>query len=282
MNNGAVVVVGASQGLGESLCEVFQMHGKRVVGASRNVSRLRELELRLPGIHTYACDVRNLEEMHSLMEYSNTQFGGMSVLILSFGVNFDDLVVDWESTDGFRTVVETNLIGAANALHAALPYLKRNKTSQVVVLTSLAGVIGCVPGGSAYAASKAGLDAMFTSCAPELKSLGISVLIVDPGSMESNQARQVVGSGTRYRDARANRAKRGKPTAKVAEQIYQAVNAKRSGRMWSTFRIFVLGALAIKLFLPSLMTKLALRVRFKNGGGTMMQPKRREEDENSS
>lgn len=258
----ACVVVGASQGLGESLCRLFHGKGHSVVGASRNTRKLEELESL--GIATFACDVRAEHEMHDLMRFANGRFGGISVLILCFGVNFDDLVVDWESTEGFRTVVDTNLVGAANALHAAMPYLtKAPHGAQVVVLTSLAGIIGCVPGGSAYAASKAGLDAMFSSCAPELKSLNISVLLVDPGSMQSTSPRQVVGSGTRYLNAAPSR-RGAKPPQQVAETIYRAVAAKRSGRLWSTYRVFVLAALGVKYFLPSLMDRLAMRVRFKS------------------
>jgi NADP-dependent 3-hydroxy acid dehydrogenase YdfG len=137
----AVVIVGASQGLGECLCESFYAHGKNVVGASRNTGRLQALQAKCPNLSTVIADVRSAQDMKRTMEHANDLFGGISTLILSFGVNFDELVVDWESPEAFRTVVETNLIGAANALHAALPYLQRNDTSQIVVLTSLAGVV---------------------------------------------------------------------------------------------------------------------------------------------
>jgi len=274
----AVVVVGASQGLGEALCDAFHSRGYPVLAASRNQQRLSSLVSRLPGVRAFPCDVTSESSMRSLADYARTEFGGISTLVYVAGINFDDVVADWEDTKGFRQVIETNLIGAANALHAALPLLCAHPRAQVVALTSLAGVIGCVPGGSAYAASKAGMDAFFTSCAPELRAMGIKVLIVDPGSMiaPDDSKRQVVGSGSRYRDTRAKE-KRGRPVAKVAELIVDAVDRGQGGRLWSTFRVFILGALAVKLFFPSLMEKMALRVRFKHGG-RLPNSIRRQED----
>lgn len=263
----AVVVVGASQGLGEALCEEFHGRGYPVIAASRNETRLARMSSVLTGLRTFPCDVRDEQSMKGLAEFAATEYNGISTLVFVAGVNFDDVVADWEDTSGFRTVIETNLIGAANALHVCLPQLSAHPNAHVVALTSLAGVIGCVPGGSAYAASKAGLDAFFSSCAPELKALGVKVLIVDPGSMvaPNDSQRQVIGSGTRYRDTRSKE-KRGRPVGQVAREIVDAVHKGRTGRMWSTYRIAILGALAVKLFLPSLMERMALRVRFKHSG----------------
>ena len=261
------MVVGASQGLGEALTVRFYQRGHQVVAASRNTEKLTELKSRLVHLRIFPSDVTNPKSMKDLMEYTNNEYGGISTLVFVAGVNFDDVVADWEDTSAFQRVVEVNLIGAANALHAVLPFLSASPNAQVVVITSLAGVFGCVPGGTAYAASKAGLDAFFCSAAPELKALGINVLLVDAGSMEMplGTEGQVIGSGSRYRERRSD-AKRGKPVEFIAERICDAVEKGKSGRMWSTYRIFVIGVLFVKICFPSLMERMALRVRFKNGG----------------
>lgn len=68
---------------------------------------------------------------------------------------------------------------------------REEKGALIVGISSLAGVLGCVPGGSAYASSKAGMDAFFESIGAELKSSkDIETLIFDPGSMD-NPERQV-------------------------------------------------------------------------------------------
>jgi NAD(P)-dependent dehydrogenase (short-subunit alcohol dehydrogenase family) len=276
----AMVVIGASQGLGAALVESLFSRGHRVVAASRDEAKLDALKARFPVVRTYACDVTNAESMKALAAFANAECGGVSTMLFVAGVNFDEVVADWENTDTFRKVIEINLIGAANALHAFLPYLSASPRGMVVALTSLAGVIGCVPGGTAYAASKAGLDAFFCSAAPELKALGIKVLIVDPGSMlpQDGSTRQVLGSGSRYRDART-KTKRGRPMEMVASEIADAVERSQSGRIWSTYRIGILGSLFLKLFIPSQLERMALKIRFNNGGTLPRELRSQREDE---
>lgn len=272
----ASVVVGASQGLGEALCEIFQHQGLQVVAVARSRDKLQALQERV-GCRTFSADVCDLEAMKQAMSFANQCYGGITTLIFCTGVNFDHLVADWEDTAGFRQVVDTNLTGAANALHAALPYLSASRHPHVVAITSLAGVIGMVPGGSAYAASKAGMDAMFSSFSPELRALGIKTLIVDPGSMwSSNSMRQVIGSGSHYRDARSQR--KGRSVNEVAQEIFNYVQQGREGRVTSMFRLAVIGAWFLKLCCPRVLEKFALRVRFKQGGTLPCRVKHQPED----
>jgi short-subunit dehydrogenase len=57
------------------------------------------------------------------------------------------------------------------------------RTSQVVVISSLAGHVG-LPVASAYSASKFALEGFFTAIRPELAHKGVRVLIVEPGAMD--------------------------------------------------------------------------------------------------
>ena len=148
------------------------------------------------------------------------------------------------------------------------PLLAADTKACVVCVTSMAGVLGVVPGGAAYAASKAALDAFFSSTSPELKALRIHTLIIEPGSFEAADftPRQVLASSGRYSHAR--RAKKSKSSSSVvADRIVRAIVDERQGRLWTTWRIVAWGALTMKLFAPGLFELLSMRVRFSGDGG---------------
>jgi len=185
------VVFGASQGLGAALAvRVPRRTGCGVVLSSRNAARLDELAGAINAEHSSAeravavavaapADVRSEQDAVRVMALAEARFGGVRDVYFCTGVNHDAALAEWESCEAFRDVVLTNLVGAGHAAFAALPHLARSRGTFVVV-SSAAGVLGCVPGGSAYAASKAGLDALFFSLAVEFRQLGVKTLVVEP------------------------------------------------------------------------------------------------------
>jgi len=204
------VVVGASQGLGASLVWSFARAGYAVLAASRNVERLKTMQgdvhRTLPGseVHVFRLDVtadaRASQAMCGFVR--DLGFTFVDVLVLNQGINHDACLAEWTDTSQFEECVHTNFIGSVRVLHSALPLLVENpRGARVVVVVSRAGVLQTVPGGAAYAASKAALDSFFSSVAPELRALGVKTLIVEPGSFEANDfaPRQVLAASGRYR-----------------------------------------------------------------------------------
>jgi NAD(P)-dependent dehydrogenase (short-subunit alcohol dehydrogenase family) len=262
------VVLGASQGLGQALVLSLARRGFAVVAASRNVARLNQIALDCNRMFPDSCcalcaDVTSRESLHALMSQAVARFGSISVLVINAGVNHDACIADWTSTDDFEQVLMVNTVGPVRALHSALPYLVRSG-GLVVALTSMAGVLGAVPGGVAYACSKAGLDACFQSLGPELKQLGVRTLIVEPGSFRADDftPRQILADANRYAGARSG--KKLRTATEVANRIVDAIAAGQEGRLWSSYRAFTFVGLGLKLFAPSVFARGSLRARFSD------------------
>lgn len=112
--------------------------------------------------------------------------GGLDGLVLNAGVIDDDLIARL-SPERFGAVVETNLMGPYNVLHAAMRHLSRIRNGRVVFIASTAAFTGGV-GQANYAASKAGLTGLARSAARELGRRGTTVNVVAPGLIESDMA----------------------------------------------------------------------------------------------
>ena len=80
----------------------------------------------------------------------------------------------------FRRVIDTNLVGAVNAVSAVLPAMVERGKGQLVAISSLAGLRG-LPKSAAYCASKAGMTAFFESVRLDVQHKGVDVTIIQPG-----------------------------------------------------------------------------------------------------
>jgi NAD(P)-dependent dehydrogenase (short-subunit alcohol dehydrogenase family) len=110
-------------------------------------------------------------------------FGQLDILVNNAGVGrFGQ--VDEMSIEDWKTVLETNLSGVFFACHAAIPVLRRGGGGWIVNIGSLAGSHPFV-GGSAYCASKAGLDALSDVLMQEVRHDNIRVSCVAPGSVST-------------------------------------------------------------------------------------------------
>jgi len=83
-----------------------------------------------------------------------------------------------------RRVIDTNLLGAVNAVYAVLPAMLEQGHGQLVAVSSLAGFRG-LPKSAAYSASKAGMTAFFESVRLDTRGKGIDVTIIQPGFIET-------------------------------------------------------------------------------------------------
>jgi NAD(P)-dependent dehydrogenase (short-subunit alcohol dehydrogenase family) len=108
-------------------------------------------------------------------------FGGLDVLVNNAGVGMFGNVADFSVEDWDR-LVATNLSGVFYCTRAAIPHLRRRGGGWMINISSLAGV-NPFPGGAAYCASKAALDAFTMALMQEVRHDGIRVAAVAPGSV---------------------------------------------------------------------------------------------------
>jgi NAD(P)-dependent dehydrogenase (short-subunit alcohol dehydrogenase family) len=173
-----VLVVGASSGIGRSTGLLAAAAGARVAFAARRVDRL-EAAVAEAGGHCLAipCDVRQDEDCEAAVEGAAAAFGGLDAVVYASG--HSPLTRSHEATgDLWRSVIETNLVGAAQVARHAIPHLQRSGGRLMFLGSSSVGrpYPGLVP----YTTSKAALHEMARGLRNEYPWLRVTTFIVGP------------------------------------------------------------------------------------------------------
>ena len=128
----------------------------------------------------FAIDVTDEVAVAAAAEGLRGEFGRIDVLIANAGIGGNDEDTRSYVPRSVRKVIEVNLLGAVNAVHAVVPQMVERGEGQVVAISSLAGFRG-LPKSAAYSASKAGMTAFFESVRLDVQHNGVSVTIIQPG-----------------------------------------------------------------------------------------------------
>lgn len=179
----AVIVTGASKGIGKGIAGVFARHGARVLLVSRHLAEA-EAAARAIGGNTAACaaDVSDWASCQAMAAEAERLFGGIDVLCANAGMFPQTKIEDLDPAE-WDAVMATNLKGSFLSLKACLPQLKRSTQGRVILTSSITGPVTGFPGWSHYGASKAGqLGFMRTACI-ELARHGITINAVLPGNI---------------------------------------------------------------------------------------------------
>jgi 3-oxoacyl-[acyl-carrier protein] reductase len=183
-----VLITGASKGIGKALATGFAMAGASVSCAARTRGLLNTTvdEIQTEGGRAFAVavDVTKESEVRRMLQDTVEHFGGLDILVINAGGNFDEHPVAESDTDTWRKTIELNLIGAYYCAKAAIPYLKKRGAGKIITMGSGLGHRGMV-GRSAYACSKAGLWMLTRVLAQELQPDNISVNELIPGPVDT-------------------------------------------------------------------------------------------------
>jgi NAD(P)-dependent dehydrogenase (short-subunit alcohol dehydrogenase family) len=188
----AALISGASRGIGEATARLLHARGYGVGLLARNGARLEALARELPGALPLVGDVRRREDWERAVGRMEEAFGGLFALINNAGIGIMKPVAEL-SEEEVREVLEVNLVGPFLGLKAALPLLLRSQ-GVVVNVGSLAGK-NAFKGGAAYNASKFGLLGLMGAAMLELREMGVRVVNVLPGSVDTGFAGSPVGEG---------------------------------------------------------------------------------------
>ncbi len=194
----AVLVTGASRGIGRAVARAFAERGDRVAIHHRDSAALAaEVLAGLPGGgHTVVgADLADPEAVRRMVEAAVADLGGLDVLVNNAGIYLWHPVTEvsyeeWQ--DIWRQTMAVNLTGAANVTWCAVQHM-RNTGGRIVNVSSRGAFRG-EPRHPAYGASKAGLNAFGQSMARALAPLGISVATVAPGYVETEMAAEDLNS----------------------------------------------------------------------------------------
>ncbi|MDG2308583.1 MAG: SDR family oxidoreductase [Candidatus Binatia bacterium] len=189
VKNRVALVTGGATGIGKGISISLGEHGAKVVIASRKQENLdaarAEFEGRQIDCLAIVCDIREPEQVESLMAEILAKYGRLDILVNCAAGNFP-AKIEGLSYNGFRTVVAIDLLGTYNVSKAAFEaYLKDNGGSVVNITAPFAGM--GVPFQAHAASAKAGVDSLTRTCAAEWGPLGIRVNAIAPGAIDNTE-----------------------------------------------------------------------------------------------
>ena len=183
----AVLITGASSGIGAGLAREFVRRGMRVALVARRLEQLESLaaELRSAGgqASAHAGDVTVDGDLARVVAELATQNIIPGIVIANAGFGVVGRAQDLSLAD-FRRQLETNTFGVLRTFHETLDCLRQTR-GRFVVMGSVAGHIS-TPGGSPYAMSKYAVRAFAEALHGDLLPLGVGCTLISPGFVDSD------------------------------------------------------------------------------------------------
>jgi short-subunit dehydrogenase len=177
------LVTGASSGIGAAVARRLAREGWEVWLAARRLEALEQgcARIRAAGgaAHALALDVADADAAARAVERLDEQCGGLDLVVANAGVNVRQPPeeISWPAV---RTVLTTNLLGAAATVVPLVPRMVARGGGQLAVVSSIGAEI-TRPTSAAYGASKAGLTHLMLALAPSLRKRGVHVTVLHPG-----------------------------------------------------------------------------------------------------
>jgi len=183
------VITGGTRGIGYAITDALLRQksnvflcGTRQEGVDQAIRGLKSRH-RGDRVAGRVCNVRNYDQVRTLMLEAERTYGGIDILVNNAGIGIFGTVEKMAPED-WRATVETNLSGLFYCCHEAIPLMKKRGGGYIINIGSLAGR-NFFPGGSAYSATKAGLIGFSEALMQEIRYDHIRVSYVMPGSVET-------------------------------------------------------------------------------------------------
>lgn len=173
------VVTGGTKGIGRAITALLHNSGCVVEVVDRDTQAGALIEKELKRCQFLPADVSQFAQVQQAMKSIYEKHERIDFLVNNAGITCDRLILRMREEE-WDKVIDVNLKGAYNCMHACLRYMLKNNSGAIVSIASVIGETGNA-GQANYAASKAGLIALSRSVAKEMAGHGIRVNLVSPG-----------------------------------------------------------------------------------------------------
>jgi NAD(P)-dependent dehydrogenase (short-subunit alcohol dehydrogenase family) len=172
-------ITGAGRGMGVDIARAALAAGYSVVATGRDPGAVRKAVGASDDLLVVRLDVTSRADADGAVRAALDRFGRIDVLVNNAG-NFKAGYFEELTPEQIEQQLATTLLGPMNVTRSLLPVMRRQRSGHIITISSTAGLVG-FEFGSAYAASKFGVEGWMESLRPEVAPFGIHTTLVNPG-----------------------------------------------------------------------------------------------------
>lgn len=201
-NQKVAVVSGSSTGIGFETCLLFARSGIRTYATMRDLTKAHLIKdivqkEKIP-LKVIQMDVDKDDSVAEAFKQigKDDDYGRkmrVDILVNNAGFGLFGALED-QSIEDIKKQFETNVFGAIRTIQQVLPIMRDQRSGVIVNISSLAGYIG-FPASSVYNSTKFALEGLSESLAYEIEPYGISVVLIEPGVINTNFAEKIMIPG---------------------------------------------------------------------------------------
>ena len=177
MKKKVILITGASSGIGKACATYLSTRGYKVYAHSRNPSPMDSFSM-IP------LDVTNEDSIKHVVSTILEKEKRIDVLINNAGFGISGSVEE-APIDDVNHLFDTNFFGVLRMIQHVLPVMRQQHTGIIINISSIGGVLG-LPYQGMYSATKFAVEGMTEALRMEVRSFGISVVLVEPGDSKTS------------------------------------------------------------------------------------------------
>ena len=180
------LITGASSGIGKAIAIKLSEEGCKIVLASRNTEKLKEIKQHLVSESmVIEMDVSQTESVAKGFKKAVAKFKTIDILVNSAGV-MPLTYLKNRHLDEWLQTIEVNVKGTLRCIHGALPYMRKNAGGHIINISSVDGK-EVYKGGAIYGASKSAIITLSKAMRMELSpDYNIRVTCIEPGTVDTD------------------------------------------------------------------------------------------------
>jgi NAD(P)-dependent dehydrogenase (short-subunit alcohol dehydrogenase family) len=173
-------ITGASSGFGKLLAEYLFTLGANVVATARNIDSLSDFTTKHPtNSLVLRLDVTKTDSIAKAHDDALAHFGRVDVLVNNAGYGLTGAIEE-VTDEEFMPMFNTNVLGLLHVTKAFLPDFRKQRSGNIVNLSSIAGLVGS-PGWGYYNATKFAVEGISDALTVEMEPFGVHVTVIQPG-----------------------------------------------------------------------------------------------------